>query len=45
MAIKNFAFSENWVVSEVAGMKITLLSFLTQPGPTFWPQKTQIWNS
>ena len=20
------------------------MSFLTQPGPTFWPQKIQIWN-
>ena len=34
MAIKNFVFRENWVGSEVAGMKLAFLSFLTQ-----------IWNS
>ena len=39
MALKNFSFRENWVGSEVAGMKIAFLPFLTQPGPTFWPQK------
>ena len=26
-------------------MKTTFLPFLTQPGPTFWPQKAQIRNS
>ena len=45
MVIKSFGFRENWVVSEVAGMKIAFLSFLTQRGPTFWPKKAQIWNS
>ena len=44
MAIKNFVFKENWVGSKVAAMK-TFLPFLTQPGPTFWPQKAQINNS
>ena len=38
MVIKNFVFRENWVLSEVAGI-------LTQPEPTFWFQKAQIWNS
>ena len=33
MAIKNLVFRENWVGSEVAGMKLAFLSFLTQPGP------------
>ena len=41
MALKNFSFRKNWVGSEVAGMKITVLPFLTQHGPTFWPQKGQ----
>ena len=45
MVIKNFVFWENLVVSEVAGMKIAFLPFLTQPGPTSWPKKAQIWNS
>ena len=38
MALKNFSFRENWVGSEVAGMKIAFLPFLTQLGPTFRPQ-------
>ena len=37
MALKNFFCKGNGVEKEVAGMK-TFLSFLTQPGPTFWPQ-------
>ena len=43
MAVKKFVF---WVESEVSGMKIAFffLSFLTQPGHTFWPQKAQIWD-
>ena len=41
MALKNFSFRENWVGLEVAGMKIALLPFLTQYGPTFWPPKGQ----
>ena len=42
MAIKGFVFMENWVSSKVARTKT---AFLTQPGATFWPQKTQINNS
>ena len=46
MAVKNFIFKGNSVGSKVAGMKTTFfLSFLTQPGTTFWPQKAQIRNS
>ena len=46
MALKNLFFRENWVESEVAGMKIAFLSFLSQTGPTFWPpKKAEIWNS
>ena len=41
MALKNFSFRENWVGSEVVGMKIAFLPFLTQQGPTFWPQTGQ----
>ena len=41
LALKNFSFRENWVGSEVAGMKIAFLPFLTQHGPTFWPKKGQ----
>ena len=41
MVLKNFFFRENWVGSEVAGMKIAFLPFLTQHGPTFWPPKGQ----
>ena len=44
MALKNFFFRENWAWIEVAGMKIDFLPFLIQLGPTFWPQKAQIWN-
>ena len=45
MAVKNFVFSKNWVGRKVAGMKKKPFSpFLTQPGPTFWPQKGQIRN-
>ena len=40
-ALKKFFFRENWVGSEVAGMKIAFLTFLTQHGLTFWPQKGQ----
>ena len=36
MVTKNFVLRQNWVVSEVAGMKIAFLPFWTQPGPTFW---------
>ena len=45
MALKNFYFRENWVGSEVAGMKIAIFAILTQHGPKFWLQKTKIWNS
>ena len=45
MAVKNFIFRENWVGIKVVGMKQPFLPFLTQPGPTFWPQKAQIRNS
>ena len=44
MALKNFLFRQNWVGRKVAGMK-TFFPFLTQPGPTLWPQKAQIRNS
>ena len=30
---------ESWVGSQVDGMKMAVLLFLTQPEPTFWPQK------
>ena len=30
---------ESWVGSQVDGMKIAILPFLTQPEPTFWPKK------
>ena len=40
-ALKKFFFRENWVGSEVAGMKIAFLPFLTQHGPTFWLPKGQ----
>ena len=43
--VMNFVYKESWVGSKVAGMKTTFLPFLTQPGPTFWPQKAQIRNS
>ena len=39
MVVKNFAFRENFVGSEAAGMKIVLLPFLTKLGPIFWSQK------
>ena len=46
MAVKNFVFRQNWVGRKVAGKKKNLfLPFLTQPGPTFWPQKAQRRNS
>ena len=45
MAVKNFIFRQNWVGRKVAGIKKTFFPFLTQPGPTFWPQKAQIRNS
>ena len=45
MAVKNFVFRQKWVGRKVAGMKKTFFAFLTQPGPTFWTQKTQIKNS
>ena len=45
MVVKNFVFRQDWVGRKVAGMKKPFLPFLTQPGPTFWPQKTQIRNS
>ena len=46
MVVKNFVFRQDWVGRKVAGMKKNLfLPFLTQPGPTFWPQKAQINNS
>ena len=38
MAVQNFVFRENFVGSEVAGMKIVFLPFLTQLEATFWPQ-------
>ena len=45
MALKNFTFKENWLVSKVAGKQIALLVIFNQPGPIFWLQKPQIWNS
>ena len=44
MTVKNFAFRQNWVSRKVAAMKKKLFPFLTEPGPTFWPQKAQIRN-
>ena len=45
MAVKDFAFRKNWVGSKVTSMKKQpFLPFLTQTGPTFWPQKVQINN-
>ena len=41
MALKNFSFRENWVGTEVAGMKIAFLLFLTQHGSTFRLPKGQ----
>ena len=35
MVVKNFIFRENWVVSEVAGVKIAFLPFWTQSRPYF----------
>ena len=40
-----FVFKENWVGIEIAGMKIVFFLFLIQPGPIYWPQMAQIWNS
>ena len=45
MAVNNFVFMENWVGSQVTGVKIAFLPILTQPGTTLWFQKAQIWNS
>ena len=46
MVVQKFVFRENWVGSKmVTSMKTTFLPFLTQFGPTLWPQKTQIKNS
>ena len=45
MAVKNFVFRENWIVSKVTGIKTIFLPFLTQPGPTFWSHNAQIRNS
>ena len=45
MAVNNFVFMENWVGSQVAGVKIAFLPILAQPGTTLWFQKAQIWNS
>ena len=45
MAVKNFVFMKKWIGSEVVGMKIDFFLFLTQLGPTFWPQQAQIWGS
>ena len=36
MAVKGFVFREHCADSEVAGIKIVFLPFLTQLGPTFW---------
>ena len=44
MALKNFAFRENWVVSEVAGMKIAFFAIF-DPTWTHKVQKAQIRNS
>ena len=41
MAVKNFVFRENFVGTEVAGMKLVFFPFLTQLGPIFWPQKAK----
>ena len=45
MAVKNFVFMKKWIGSEVAGMNIAFLLFLTQLRPSFWPQQAQIWDS
>ena len=39
MALKNFSFRENWVGSEVAGMKEGFFAIFDPTGPAFWPQK------
>ena len=44
IAVKNFVFLEIWVEEEVTDMKITCFVIFSQTGPTFWPQKTQLWN-
>ena len=44
MAVKNFLYRENWVGIRVAAMQTNVFDILTQPGPTFWPQKAQIRN-
>ena len=44
MAVKNFDFRKNCIVSEVASMEIAL-PFLAQYVPKFWPQQAQIWDS
>ena len=44
----NFIKKKHWKLFNVAPfdiMKIALLPFLTQPRPSFWSQKTKIWNS
>ena len=47
MVLENFFFRENWVGSEVAGMKIAFLAIFDPSlmDQHFGPQKTQIWNS
>ena len=46
MVLKNFFFRENWIGSEVAGMKIAFFaSFWLNMGPHFGPKKAKIWNS
>ena len=47
MAVRNFAFRQNWAGRKVAGMKRNFVSlpFFTQTGPTFWPQKAQTRSS
>ena len=37
-SFKNFIFGENWVGSEVAGMKITFCHFLPNLDPHFGPK-------
>ena len=43
--LRTLFFMENWVGSEMAGMKKALFAIFDQPGPTLWPKRAKIWNS
>ena len=43
--LRTLFFMENWVGSEMAGMKKAFFAIFDQPGPTFWPKRAKIWNS